>query len=110
MEISRLKQQVENEISEKEAYKNKVRFLEQQVLDIKSDESNYLGDYKEISLLPSLDNQTKVTLKLREENEELNNLNNVLKTELDKLSKQIELLEKKKVHFFLHRLICFNLC
>ena len=34
--------------------------------------------------------------KLQSENEELNNLNNFLKSELDKLTKQMELLERKK--------------
>lgn len=36
-------------------------------------------------------------LKLKTENEELNDLNNVLKVELEKLSKQIEAIEKRKV-------------
>lgn len=36
-------------------------------------------------------------VKLKNENEELNQLNNILKIELDKLSKQIDLIEKRNV-------------
>ncbi len=70
------------------------RYLEQQILDIKT-ESSFFPEYKDIAPNPSYENQK--TNKLKEENEELNNINNMLKIELDKLSKQIELLEKKKV-------------
>lgn len=95
VEIKRLKQQVANEIDEKEIYKNKIRFLEHQILDIKSTESSFLPDYKEITnnsnVKTSLENS-----KLIKQNEELSNINLLLKSELDKLQKQVELMEKKQ--------------
>ena len=74
------------------------RFLEHQILDIKSTESSFLPDYKEITnnsnVKTSLENS-----KLIKQNEELSNINLLLKSELDKLQKQVELMEKKQVSF-----------
>ena len=86
---------------------NKTRaLLEQQLTEsFKFDDLTALSDYREI-LLP-LNPQQKESQKssvqaenlntLKKENEELAYLNDLMKNELEKLSKQIKLLEKKNV-------------
>jgi cell division protein FtsB len=60
------------------------------------DSKTYFPEYKEIASSSKQSDQEKV-FRLEKENQELADLNKMLKKELDKLSKQVELIEKKKV-------------
>jgi hypothetical protein len=61
-----------------------------------------MPEYKEIAASSKPIDQEKV-FKLEKENRELTDLNKMLKKELDKLSKQVELIEKKKaIELFLY--------
>lgn len=68
-----------------------------QTSKLDEDSKSYLPEYKEIASSSKQQNDQEKVFKLEKENQELADLNKMLKKELDKLSKQVELIEKKKV-------------
>ena len=97
--MARLRHEVFSERSEKETYKAKVSLLERQIQELKFDEheQQQTGHMRSAPATPLI--SAASLCKLEEENEALIGLNNLLKTEMTKLRKQIELLESKKVSF-----------
>ena len=79
---------------------------------MKKDETIDSSEYKNMKSPPrpkkNRDASSENMKKLKAENEELQQLNGILKVELGKLSKQIDLIEKRKVKLLNQTLmICF---
>jgi hypothetical protein len=92
-EITKLKQEVLDVRNEKDMLNQKIKFLEKQILEMKYEETSFVSEYKDmcepLKTKFSADKVTALEKNLESENK-------FLRKELEKMSNQVELLDKQQ--------------